>query len=76
MTRRYQKAFVNELTRSIAEDVRKLIDREDVPLSWDGHELRCLIADIARNAAAHTVIRLAPHGKRARDFRNHCATKL
>ncbi len=70
MTRRDQKKFVRDLSKSIATSISEQIDRDQIPENWDGHELRCLLAYRHEESAKMTSIRKDPRSKRARDFKN------
>jgi hypothetical protein len=72
ITKARQKLFVKELTENICRDVMQLIDAGDVPENWDGHELRCWLADRFEGAAAMSLIRRESHRARAKSFKNHC----
>jgi hypothetical protein len=70
MTRTEQLIFVDDLCQNIRLQLKEQIKNNKVPAEWDGHELRCLIADTFEAAAAPTTIRLAKRSKRAKDYRN------
>lgn len=71
MTRSQQKNFVRDLSRTISEHICAAIDAGKVPEEWDGHELRCWLAEQHAESAAMTCIRNSPRQKRARAYRNH-----
>jgi len=70
MNRSEQKNFVREHLASFAHDLCRRIDLGHIPLEWDGHELRCVVAEKAKEAARFSDIRRHPHCKRAKDYRN------
>ncbi len=70
MDRKEQKAFVRDLSRRVAESICDQIDRRVIPETWDGHELRSLLAYRHEESAKMTSIRKEPRSKRSRDFRN------
>lgn len=65
-----QKMFVLELCASVSEDIIKSIRGGKVPEKWDGHELRCLLAERFEESAKISLIRDNPRSARAKDFRN------
>ena len=69
MTKREQVRIVRELTGSVFEEIRNKIKLGRVPAEWDGHELRCLVADKFEDAASGTTIRMSPRGKMAYNYR-------
>ena len=48
MTKKEQRAFVRDLTKSIQGTVLTHIDRGHIPSQWDGNELRRFIADMTQ----------------------------
>ena len=70
MTKKDQRRFVRDLSQSIANDFCDLLAAGKIPDNWDGHELRCWLADRHAAAADRTVIRRDLRGKRAREFKN------
>ena len=67
MTKENQKALVADFANSIVEEFNQKIGQ--VPENWDGHELRCWLADTAFDAARPTIIRRSPRSKRAKDYK-------
>ena len=70
MTRNEQIKFVRELSRNIVNDAVQHIKSGSVPDTWDGHELRALLADKFSESAAMSAVRRAPRLGRARNYRN------
>lgn len=68
-------AFVYDLTWAIANSLVRKIQAGEVPEGWDGHELRCLVADKAADAASISEIRKEPRGKRAKNYGNEKLTR-
>ncbi len=60
-----------DLCNGMRERVTAHIAKGHVPESWDGHELRCLVADLATDNASTTEIRRSPRSARSKDFKNH-----
>jgi hypothetical protein len=42
-----------------------------VPARWDGHELRCWLAERFESNAAMSCIKRDPRSRRAREYREH-----
>ncbi len=74
MNRDEQVTLVNELCMRMALDIATKIDAGEVPKEWDGHELRCLVADKANANASRSEILTHKRGLRARAYRNHIIT--
>ena len=74
MNRNSQITFVNELCMLMALDIGTKIDAGEIPGDWDGHELRCLVADKATDNAALSAIRKEPRGARAKAYNNAIIT--
>ena len=70
MTKKQQMNFVRELTENIASEVVATIRSGKVPDDWDGHELRCLLAEKFEASARMSQIKDEPRSKRAREYRN------
>ena len=70
VTSHKQKVFVRDLCHRIRDDVLRAIVMGKVPETYDGHELRVLLADMFAESASMSSIKEKPHSKRARDFRN------
>ena len=75
MTKQQQQNLVRELAATLAEGICDRIAASQVPEAWDGHELRCLFADKAKEAACGTHIRAEPRSARARSYLNACQTR-
>jgi hypothetical protein len=45
MNRKQQKTFVKALSKNIAKGICDWVDEGRIPETWDGHELRQLLAD-------------------------------
>lgn len=73
MTKAQQKQFVKELSQTITTEICKSIDAGKTPDTWDGHELRVLLAEHHHDSASMTVIRERPRSSRARNYRNTVA---
>lgn len=74
MTRTEQVGFVKELCANIAKVHITAIKEGRIPAGWDGHELRCLLADHFEDSASMSVIRREPRKGRARAYRNTVQT--
>lgn len=70
MNRQQQRRFVRELSRNIASSVCQQIDNGKIPLHWDGHEFRCLLAERHEQSAMMSLLRQYPRCSRARDYKN------
>jgi hypothetical protein len=70
MNRTDQISIVNELCMRMALDIATRIDAGEVPKEWDGHELRCLVADKAADNASVSEILKEPRGARAKAYKN------
>ena len=70
MQRYAQKELVRDLVRCITDDICNKIVAGTIPKEWDGHELRCLLAEKFKDAAQGTEIQRRPNCGRARDYRN------
>lgn len=66
MTKLEQMRFVNELLGSIKADIRSAIQRNEIPRSWNGIELREYIYEKAQRSRVNDLL----EGKRGRDYRN------
>lgn len=71
MIKREQRRFVKELTKAVTDEILAIIKRGGIPDTWDGHELRCLMADRYEASASMTLIRRNPKESRAREYKNH-----
>lgn len=69
MTRAQQKKFARQLSKTIAEEVCDLIENRTIPEDWDGHELRCLLAEMHEASARMSCIRAEPRCGRAKAYR-------
>lgn len=74
MNRAEQISLVHELCMHMALDLGTKIHAGDIPKEWDGHELRCLVADKANANASRSEILTHKRGLRARAYRNHIIT--
>lgn len=63
MTKIEQKRFIKDLCGNIESDIRSKIAAGKIPTEWDGHELRQLVADKAKEAASRVMV----DNKRRRD---------
>ena len=45
MTKAEKRAFIQNLTKSVADELKKKVSSGAIPENWDGHELRQLLAD-------------------------------
>ena len=70
MTRGEQKAFIDDLSNSIARKLINAIDTGHIPEEWDGHEIRCALEEMHRLSASMSLIKKYPRGKRAKDYKN------
>lgn len=70
LTRKGQRAFVRELSSTIARDITAAITAGKIPAEWDGHELRALLAMRHAQSAAMSLVLREKRSKRARDFNN------
>ncbi len=70
MNKSRQKALVRDLTKRVTADILEQIRAGKIPPEWDGHELRCLVADHFIDCASMSIIRQHPKRGRARDYRN------
>ncbi len=66
MTKREQLRFVHDLLDSIKNDIRHAIQRNEIPTTWDGIELREYIYEKAQRSRVNHLL----EGKRGRDYRN------
>lgn len=62
--------FLRSLSSETTNTIVRYIREGKIPQEWDGHELRCLLADGCAMNASMSVIRKEPRGRRARDYRN------
>lgn len=69
LTRDEQKTLTQQITDELARYVITRIENEKIPASWDGHELRQLVADIAKDNASYVFNRGADR-KRKKDYKN------
>ena len=58
----------------MALDIATKIDSGEVPDHWDGHELRCLVADKAASNAEISTVRKNPKHARAKAYKNTIIT--
>lgn len=70
-TKRGKKRFVRDLSHTIVQEIEKLIDAGKIPDAWDGHELRCLLANRFEDSASMSRLRREPRSARAHSFKNH-----
>lgn len=68
MSARQKRAFIRELSDNIRDSLLEKVS--NMPEEWDGHELRCLLAERHRQSASMSLIIKEPRGKRARKFNN------
>lgn len=64
MTHREQKRFIRELVKNVQKSLLENVSKH--PVSWDGHELRRLIAERFKQADFGTGL----EGARGRAYRN------
>jgi hypothetical protein len=69
LTRDEQKQIAQQLADELAHYVITRIENEKIPESWDGHELRQLVADIAKDNASY-VFNRGEDRKRKREYKN------
>lgn len=70
MSKREKIRFVKELSKKIAQHIENDIIIGKVPDSWEGHELRALLA--AKHIDSASMSRRVMTGRRKREFNNHC----
>jgi hypothetical protein len=70
MTRIKQLALVRELVETVMGRVKGGILDGVIPESFDGHELRVILADEFENDAGASMIRRHPKCSRANNYRN------
>ena len=70
MTSLEQIRFVKDLSDTIAREIIVHIKAKRIPINWDGHELRVLLADKHAASAAMSRIRSDPRSTRAREYQN------
>jgi hypothetical protein len=70
MTHTQKRRFLRELTRSILDSA--LDSAEKMPEEWDGHELRCYLADKFRDSAYFGA--MGKGSMRRREYENHMMT--
>lgn len=63
--------FVRGLIQNITNDVLAYISEGKAPEEWDGHELRCLVADLAEDSAKISRVRRDKRDPRSKAYRNH-----
>lgn len=63
-----KKEFINSLTSRIAADLCKHVDAGRIPETWDGHELRVLLATCFNNEVSSLMRKT--RSKRMKDCRN------
>ena len=66
MTKLEQMRCVNDLLGSIKADILSAIQRNEIPRSWNGIELREYIYEKAQRSRVNDLL----EGKRGRDYRN------
>lgn len=71
-----QMQFVMDLTNNIKAAVLDLIKHGKIPAEWDGHELRCFLAERFDDAASATVIRREKRSRRTREYHNYVLVNL
>lgn len=69
MNKNEQKVFVKDIAANVLSEVLALIRKDRIPRTWDGHELRCFLADRYDVLAQRTTIRNRPDGDRAKRYR-------
>ena len=74
MTTNEQIRFVRELCKTVADEVVVSLRDKAVPDTWDGHELRMLLADRFERSASMSIIKREPRSARARAYRNEMLT--
>ena len=77
MTPQSKLEFVDDLTTAIAKDIKAKILTGLIPPTWDGHELRALLAEKFAYEAARTLSRdglMKPRSARLKDYRSAVAT--
>jgi hypothetical protein len=72
MTRAEQALFVANLTESVRDELLRKIGSGAIPETWDGHELRQLLAD----KFVYEVSALFREGKRSRRLREYRNTVI
>lgn len=72
MTKAQQKQFVKGMSKTIADDIIRAITSGNIPATWDGHELRMLLAERHAQSGRMTLIQNEPSSRRAREYRNVC----
>jgi hypothetical protein len=70
MTKNEQADFIGDLLHNVAQSLLDKIHSGKVPEEWNGHELRCWVADTIEDSARLSTIRKEPRSRRARDYRN------
>jgi len=73
MTRTEQTQFLRDLTQAIAGDIAEKIRNNTVPASWDGIELRMLLAE-KFGAEAQRCADIMGR-KRMKEYRNDCIVR-
>jgi hypothetical protein len=70
MTKSEQVRFVKQLTNTMAETLIGDIRNGKVPDTFDGHELRVMVMQLALDHATISNLVQNPKSQRARDYRN------
>jgi hypothetical protein len=65
-----QRKFIRELSKNIADALCDYVTQGKIPDTWDGHELRALLAERHRQSASMSLVVRDHKSKRAKDFEN------
>lgn len=68
-----QRRFIRDMTAAIQNECLNEISIGRVPKNWDGHELRCWLADKFERSAKGTCIRKNPRIRRSQNYKNTLA---
>lgn len=74
MNREQQEMLVRDISLNIADEIVTQIMAGKIPDTWDGHELRALLAERHASSAAMSLVVREPRRKRSRDYRNTVIT--
>lgn len=55
--RKFQRGFVQELAATIVKKICEQIDGGKIPMEWDGHELRVLLAEKTEESSSMSTLR-------------------
>lgn len=75
MNKREQKRFVRELSQAVVRETLAAITAGKTPATWDGHELRLLLADKFEASASMSMLRREPRSARTRNYNNTVLTE-